>query len=57
MTGRQPAPNYRWLKPFIQLLHQGVSPVLQGLFYNFSFFCAIGDAVDGVNASPPKPLF
>jgi uncharacterized protein (DUF2062 family) len=26
MTGRQLAPNYRWLKPFIQLLRQGVSP-------------------------------
>ena len=26
MTGTDPAPNYRWLKPFIQLLRQGVSP-------------------------------
>jgi hypothetical protein len=26
MTGTDPIPNYRWLKPFIQLLRQGVSP-------------------------------
>lgn len=26
MTGADPAPNYRWLKPFVQLLRQGVSP-------------------------------
>lgn len=26
MTGTDPAPNYRWLRPFIQLLRQGVSP-------------------------------
>jgi len=26
MTGTDPVPNYRWLKPFIQLLRQGVSP-------------------------------
>jgi uncharacterized protein (DUF2062 family) len=26
MTGRDPAPTYRWLRPFIQLLRQGVSP-------------------------------
>ncbi len=26
MTGTEPAPNYRWMKPFIQLLRQGVSP-------------------------------
>lgn len=26
MTSTDPVPNYRWLKPFIQLLRQGVSP-------------------------------
>ena len=26
MTSREPLANYRWLKPFIQLLGQGVSP-------------------------------
>jgi hypothetical protein len=26
MTGTDLVPNYRWLKPFIQLLRQGVSP-------------------------------
>jgi uncharacterized protein (DUF2062 family) len=26
MTGADPVTNYRWLKPFIQLLRQGVSP-------------------------------
>jgi len=26
MTSPDPVPNYRWLKPFIQLLRQGVSP-------------------------------
>jgi len=26
MTDTGPAPNYRWAKPFIQLLRQGVSP-------------------------------
>jgi uncharacterized protein (DUF2062 family) len=26
VTATDPAPNYRWLKPFIQLLRRGVSP-------------------------------
>ena len=26
MTGTDPVPNSRWLKPFVQLLRQGVSP-------------------------------
>ncbi len=26
MTGTDPTPNYRWLRPFIKLLRQGVSP-------------------------------